>query len=72
MWPAIGVTAVLLAGDRVLKALVHKTGVIRQQLGSLAPVLEKRLEERLTSGIVRRDVQALTRIYDRILRSAFA
>jgi hypothetical protein len=44
-----------------LKALVHKTGVIRQQLGSLAPVLERRLEERLTSGIVRRDVQALTR-----------
>jgi superfamily II DNA or RNA helicase len=41
--------------DRVLKALVKKTKVIREQLGSLAPVLESRLEARLSEGF-RRDV----------------
>ncbi|MEW6321220.1 MAG: DISARM system SNF2-like helicase DrmD [Acidobacteriota bacterium] len=45
--------------DRVLRALVEKTRVIRKQLGSLAPVLERRLEERLARGFARRDVDKL-------------
>ncbi|MCC7178691.1 MAG: helicase [Acidobacteria bacterium] len=47
--------------DRVLKALVQKTKVIRQQLGSLAPVLERRLEDRLAGGFSRRDVAKLAK-----------
>jgi SNF2 family DNA or RNA helicase len=47
--------------DRVLKALVEKTKIIRKQLGSLAPVLERRLEERLGTGFARRDAGALAR-----------
>ena len=45
--------------DRVLKALVEKTKVIRKQLGSLAPVLEKKLEDRLSGGFARKDADAL-------------
>ena len=45
--------------DRVLQALVKKTKVIRQQLGSLAPVLESRLEARLMDGFRRDAVSAL-------------
>jgi len=47
--------------DRVLKALVEKTKIIRRQLGSLAPVIEGRLEERLRNGFSRRDVDGLAR-----------
>jgi SNF2 family DNA or RNA helicase len=47
--------------DRVLKALVEKTKTIRKQLGSLAPVLERRLEDRLATGFARRDADALAR-----------
>jgi len=47
--------------DRVLKALVEKTKIIRQQLGSLAPVLERRLEERLASGFSRRQADSLAK-----------
>lgn len=47
--------------DRVLKALVEKTKTIRKQLGSLAPVLERKLEERLRGGIARPDVSSLTK-----------
>jgi superfamily II DNA or RNA helicase len=47
--------------DRVLKALVEKTKTIRRQLGSLAPVLERRLEERLANGFARRDADRLAR-----------
>jgi hypothetical protein len=47
--------------DRVLKALVEKTKTIRKQLGSLAPVLERRLEERLGTGFARRDADALAK-----------
>ena len=36
MWPAIGVTAVLLAGDRVLKALSRK-GKLRSGEGQPPP-----------------------------------
>ncbi|MDP1571933.1 MAG: DISARM system SNF2-like helicase DrmD [Vicinamibacterales bacterium] len=45
--------------DRVLKALVEKTKVIRRQLGSLAPVLERKLEDRLSAGFARRDAASL-------------
>jgi superfamily II DNA or RNA helicase len=37
--------------DRVLHALLRKTGIIREQLGSLAHVLEGRLAEVIRSGI---------------------
>ena len=37
--------------DRVLEALVKKTAVIQEQLGSLADVLEKRLARTLDQGI---------------------
>jgi SNF2 family DNA or RNA helicase len=47
--------------DRVLKALVEKTKTIRRQLGSLAPVLERRLEDRLSVGFARRDADALAK-----------
>jgi len=47
--------------DRVLKALVEKTKTIRKQLGSLAPVLERQLEERLATGFSRRDAEALAK-----------
>jgi SNF2 family DNA or RNA helicase len=47
--------------DRVLKALVEKTKTIRKQLGTLAPVLERRLEDRLAIGFARRDADALAR-----------
>ena len=45
--------------DRVLKALVKKTKVIREQLGSLAPVLDRRLEAHLSAGFARRDATTL-------------
>jgi hypothetical protein len=50
--------------DRVLGALVEKTKTIRQQLGSLAPVLERQLEERLAGGFSRRDADALASAID--------
>lgn len=46
--------------DRVLAALVRKTKVVRKELGSLAPVLEGKLEERLQNGFSRREVDALS------------
>jgi superfamily II DNA or RNA helicase len=46
--------------DRVLKALVQKTKTIRRELGSLAPVVERRLEDKLTAGFARQDVNRLT------------
>jgi superfamily II DNA or RNA helicase len=45
--------------DRVLKALIAKTKVIRQQLGSLAPVLERKLEDKLAMGFNRKEADAL-------------
>jgi len=47
--------------DRVLKALVKKTKLIREQLGSLAPVLERRLEEHLATGFAREDASRLAK-----------
>src|SRR5207244_3917803 len=42
--------------DRVLRALVKKTGTIRKELGALSRVLEDRTASMLTSGIRRKDV----------------
>lgn len=47
--------------DRVLKALVTKSKTIREQLGSLAPVLERKLEARLSGGISRQEAATLAR-----------
>jgi SNF2 family DNA or RNA helicase len=47
--------------DRVLKALVEKTKIIRRQLGSLAPVIEGKLEERLRNGFSRNDADGLAK-----------
>lgn len=45
--------------DRVLDTLVRKTEIIRQQLGSLAPVLQRDVEALLADGIPRGDADAL-------------
>jgi SNF2 family DNA or RNA helicase len=45
--------------DRVLRALIQKTKTIRRELGSLAPVVERRLEERLSAGFARKDAERL-------------
>ena len=50
--------------DRVLKALIQKTKIIRKQLGSLAPVLERRLEQKLVSGFSRGEASALAQSID--------
>lgn len=39
--------------DRVLEVLVRKTKTIREELGSLAPVLDSELEQRLVKGGIR-------------------
>ena len=46
--------------DRVLDTLVRKTETIRQQLGSLAPVLQRDVEALLADGISRNDVDELS------------
>jgi superfamily II DNA/RNA helicase len=50
--------------DRVLKVLVEKTKRIRAELGSLAPVVEARLEQGMREGIRRRDVDAQVKELD--------
>lgn len=50
--------------DRVLRALVQKTKTIRRQLGSLAPVLERKLEEKLNNGFSRRDADTVASAID--------
>jgi superfamily II DNA or RNA helicase len=45
--------------DRVLKALVRKTETIREQLGSLAQVLESKLAQALRAGIRHSEAAAL-------------
>jgi superfamily II DNA or RNA helicase len=47
--------------DRVLRALVKKTDRIRQELGSLSDVLEKRLSEMVKHGIIHADSEQLAR-----------
>ena len=44
--------------DRVLQVLVRKTDIIRRELGSLAPVVESRLERVLRGGIRRAELDA--------------
>jgi len=46
--------------DRVLDTLVRKTETIRQQLGSLAPVLQREVEDLLSGGITREDIATLS------------
>jgi hypothetical protein len=45
--------------DKVLETLVKKTETIRQQLGSLAPVLQRDVEALLADGIARDGIDAL-------------
>src|SRR5438270_6724586 len=47
--------------DRVLAVLVRKTETIRQELGSLAEVIDARLAEALRGGIRRDAAEALQR-----------
>ena len=47
--------------DRVLRALVRKTEVIRRELGSLADVLEARLASTLQGGIHHDEIEKLER-----------
>lgn len=50
--------------DRVLQALVRKTKTIREELGSLAQVLEDRLSTALRSGIRQADAQRMAEEID--------
>ena len=45
--------------DKILAALVRKTKTIRKELGSLAQVIDNRLESLLKNGIRRKEVNAL-------------
>ncbi|MGD1001487.1 MAG: DISARM system SNF2-like helicase DrmD [Candidatus Brocadiia bacterium] len=47
--------------DKVLRALVRKTGTIRDELGSLSEVLESRLADMLRAGIRHDDVAKIVR-----------
>jgi ERCC4-related helicase len=47
--------------DRVLRALVKKTDTIEKELGSLSPVLDRRLQKLLGEGIRRSDADSLAR-----------
>jgi SNF2 family DNA or RNA helicase len=46
--------------DRVLKALVEKTDLIHEQLGSLSDVIDRRLTRALLAGIPRSEIDQLT------------
>jgi SNF2 family DNA or RNA helicase len=50
--------------DKVLQALVRKTKTIREELGSLAQVIDSRLDQLMKGGIRRNYVDALTREID--------
>jgi superfamily II DNA or RNA helicase len=47
--------------DRVLQVLVRKTDTIRKELGSLAQVVESRLETTMSRGIRHADIEAIRR-----------
>lgn len=47
--------------DKVLQALVRKTRIIREELGSLAQVIDTRLDGLMKGGIRRRDADELVR-----------
>ncbi len=56
--------------DRVLRRLVEKTEIIRQQLGSASPVIETRISELLAGGIERGRADLVAAEIDRIGQSA--
>ena len=56
--------------DRVLRRLVEKTEIIRQQLGSASPVIETRISELLAGGIDRVRADLVAAEIDRIEQSA--
>src|SRR5439155_20703969 len=47
--------------DRVIAALVKKTKIIREELGSLSQVIDRRLDSLLKGGIRRKEIETLTR-----------
>lgn len=47
------------AEDRVLDVLIQKTGKIHEELGSLSPVIERRVEDVFQAGIQHEKLQAL-------------
>lgn len=47
--------------DRVLEVLVRKTETIREELGSLAKVIDDRVEQRLKRGIRHKDAEQLAK-----------
>ncbi len=47
--------------DRVIAALVKKTKTIREELGSLSQVIDRRLDALLKTGIRRKEIDNLTR-----------
>ena len=49
------------AEDRVLDVLVQKTRTIHEELGSLTPVIERRIDQALRFGIAHEQVDELTR-----------
>ena len=50
--------------DRVLQALVRKSDTIAKELGSLTPVVERRLEQLLQGGIRREQADAVAQAID--------
>ncbi|MFH1469400.1 MAG: DISARM system SNF2-like helicase DrmD [Pseudomonadota bacterium] len=54
------------AEDRVLDVLVGKTRRILDELGSLTPLIERRIEDALRTGIEHEQVEALTSAIDRV------
>jgi SNF2 family DNA or RNA helicase len=46
--------------DRVIAALIKKTKTIREELGSLSQVIDRRLDSLLKTGIRRKEIEALT------------
>ncbi len=50
--------------DRVLKALVNKSDTIARELGSLTPVVERRLERLLQGGIRAEEAEAVAQAID--------
>ena len=60
------------AEDRVLDTLVRKTKTIRDELGSLAPVLERDLEHALRDGISHRQIPEITQKLEKIEKAQSA
>jgi hypothetical protein len=58
------------AEDRVLEVLVEKTSTIQRELGSLPPVVERRVEQLLREGIRADQAQELARSLDALSQDA--